>query len=171
MMFVGGQLILVTVSTEMREILSMNIVILGCGRVGSTIARQLAQDQHNVTIIDITSDAFRRLGPKFAGKKIIGTGMDQAVLKRAGIERADAFLALTQGDNTNIMAAQIAREVFNVPKVTTRIYDPIRAEAYREMGIDTLCTTTLAAGLLRASITGDEQYKSSLNVFDTLGRD
>jgi trk system potassium uptake protein len=148
----------------------MNVIILGCGRVGSTIARQMAQDQHNVTVIDITSDAFRRLGPKFSGKKIIGTGMDQAVLKRAGIENADAFLALTQGDNTNIMAAQLAKVVFNVPKVTTRIYDPIRAEAYRELGIDTLCTTTLAAGLIRASITDDEQYKSSVDALDALAR-
>ncbi len=148
----------------------MNVIILGCGRVGSTIARQLAQDQHNVTIIDITSDAFRRLGPKFTGKKIIGNGTDQYVLKRAGIERADAFLALTQGDNTNIMAAQIAREVFNISKVTTRIYDPIRAEAYREIGIETLCTTTLAAGLLRASIIGDDQYAESVSLLNTLGR-
>jgi len=148
----------------------MNVVILGCGRVGSTIARQLAADQHQVAIIDVTADSFRRLGAKFAGKKIVGNGTDQLVLVRAGIEKADAFLALTQGDNTNIMAAQLAREVFNVPKVTTRIYDPIRAEAYRELGIDTLCTTTLAAGLLRASITGDDQYAQSVSILNTLGK-
>ena len=148
----------------------MNVIILGCGRVGSTIARMLAQDHHQVTVIDMTADAFRRLGPKFTGKKIIGTGTDQLVLQRAGIEKADAFLALTQGDNTNIMAAQIAREVFNVPKVTTRIYDPIRADAYRELGIETLCTTTLAAGLLRAMITGDDQYAESVSILNALGR-
>jgi trk system potassium uptake protein len=148
----------------------MNVIILGCGRVGSTIARQLALEQHQVTVIDITSESFRRLGIKFSGKKIVGNGTDQFVLKRAGIEKADAFLALTQGDNTNIMASQLAREVFNVPKVTTRIYDPFRAEAYRELGIDTLCTTTLAAGLLRASIIGDEQYAESVSVLSALGR-
>jgi trk system potassium uptake protein TrkA len=148
----------------------MNIIILGCGRVGSTIARQLANDSHQVTVIDVTGDAFRRLGPKFNGKKIIGTGTDQLVLKRAGIETADAFVALTQGDNTNIMAAQIARHVFNVPKVTTRIYDPIRAAAYRDIGIETLCTTTIAAGLLRATITEDEQYAESAAILNELGR-
>jgi trk system potassium uptake protein TrkA len=148
----------------------MNVVILGCGRVGSTIARQLAQEQHAVTVIDVTGDAFRRLGPKFNGKKVIGTGTDQIILKRAGIEKADAFLTLTQGDNTNIMAAQIAREVFNVPKVVTRIYDPIRADAYREMGIETLCTTTLAAGLLKAMIIGDNQYAESVDTLTALSR-
>jgi trk system potassium uptake protein TrkA len=148
----------------------MNVIILGCGRVGSTIARSLVLDHHQVTVIDMTADAFRRLGPKFMGKKVVGTGTDQLVLQRAGIEKADVFLALTQGDNTNIMAAQIAREVFNVPKVTTRIYDPIRADAYRELGIETLCTTTLAAGLLRAMITGDEQYAESVSIINALGR-
>jgi len=148
----------------------MNVIILGCGRVGSTIARMLAQDHHQVTVIDMTADSFRRLGSKFVGKKIIGTGTDQLVLQRAGIEKADAFLALTQGDNTNIMAAQIAREVFNVPNVTTRIYDPIRADAYRELGIETLCTTTLAAGLLRAMITKDPQYDESVSILNALGR-
>jgi trk system potassium uptake protein TrkA len=148
----------------------MNVIILGCGRVGSTIARSLVLDHHQVTVIDMTADAFRRLGPKFMGKKVVGTGTDQLVLQRAGIEKADVFLALTQGDNTNFMAAQIAREVFNVPKVTTRIYDPIRADAYRELGIETLCTTTLAAGLLRAMITGDEQYAESVSIINALGR-
>jgi trk system potassium uptake protein TrkA len=148
----------------------MNVIILGCGRVGSTLARLLANDQHQVTIIDMTADSFRRLGAKFNGKKVIGTGTDQLVLQRAGIETADVFLALTQGDNTNIMAAQIARQVFNVPKVTTRIYDPIRADAYRELGIDTLCTTTLAAGLLKAMISGDKQYDDCVDVINSLCR-
>ena len=148
----------------------MNVIILGCGRVGSTLARQLAQGSHQVTIIDLTSDAFRRLGPRFTGKKIIGTGMDQDVLRRAGIERADAFISVTQGDNTNIMAAQIARHVFNVPHVMTRLYDPIRAEAYREMGISTLCTTTLAAGLFHAALTGDDKFQNCVASLDALSR-
>lgn len=125
-------------------------VILGCGRVGSTLARQLSRDGHKVAVVDLTSDAFRRLGTRFKGPRIVGTGLDQDTLRKAGIEQADAFIAVTQGDNTNIMAAQLAREVFSVPRVIARIYDPIRAQAYREMGITTLCTTTLAAGLIRA---------------------
>jgi trk system potassium uptake protein TrkA len=127
----------------------MNIVILGCGRVGSTFARLMYRDGHNVTIIDMQSEAFRRLGTRFKGGRIIGNGIDEDVLKRAGIETADIFVAATQGDNRNIMAAQIARFVFNVPKVIARIYDPIRADRYREMGIITLCTTTIASGLMR----------------------
>jgi trk system potassium uptake protein TrkA len=107
------------------------------------------RDGHNVTIIDMQSEAFRRLGTRFKGGRIIGNGIDEDVLKRAGIETADIFVAATQGDNRNIMAAQIARFVFNVPKVIARIYDPIRADRYREMGIITLCTTTIASGLMR----------------------
>lgn len=138
----------------------MNVMILGSGRVGSTLARQLSQEGHQVTIIDLTSDAFRRLGPRFKGQKIVGTGMDQDVLRRAGIEKADAFVAVTQGDNTNIMAAQIAQNVFHVRQVIARIYDPIRAGAYREMGISTICTTTVASGLFHSALTGDSRMKS-----------
>jgi len=130
----------------------MKILILGCGRVGSTLARQLVQEGHSVTVIDLTSDAFRRLGAKFKGRVMTGTGMDSDVLRKAGIEEVDAFISVTNGDNTNIMAAQLAQNVFNVPRVLARIYDPIRAEAYRDLGIETLCTTTIAAGLLRSSI-------------------
>lgn len=127
----------------------MQVLILGCGRVGSTLAKMMAAEGHDVTIIDQTSEAFRRLGSKFAGTRIVGPGTDVDVLRRAGIESADVFVSVTQGDNTNIMAAQIAHTVFKVPKVLTRIYDPSRAEAYGEMGIHTICTTTLAAGLLQ----------------------
>jgi trk system potassium uptake protein TrkA len=133
---------------------ALSVVILGCGRVGSTLARQMAREGHAVTVIDLTSDAFRRLGPKFKGQRIVGTGLDEDTLRKAALDRADAFMAVTQGDNTNIMAAQLAREVFSVPRVIARIYDPIRAQAYREMGIITLCTTTLAAGLIHAEALG-----------------
>ena len=122
-------------------------MILGCGRVGSTLAKQMSSEGHEVTVVDLTSDAFRRLGTKFRGQRLVGSGLDQDLLSRAGLAKAIVFIAVTQGDNTNIMAAQIAREVFQVGKVVARIYDPIRAQAYREMGITTLCTTTLAAGL------------------------
>lgn len=102
----------------------------------------------------MTSDAFRRLGTRFKGQRQVGTGLDQDTLRKAGLERADVFIAVTQGDNTNIMAAQLAKEVFAVPRVIARIYDPIRAQAYRELGITTLCTTTLAAGIIRAEALG-----------------
>ncbi|MDQ2799167.1 MAG: TrkA family potassium uptake protein, partial [Armatimonadota bacterium] len=130
------------------------IVILGCGRVGSTLAKQMSTEGHDVTVLDLTSDSFRRLGPKFRGQRIVGTGLDQDLLRRAGLDQASVFVAVTQGDNTNIMAAQIAREVFQVGKVVARIYDPIRAQAYRELGITTLCTTTLAAGLIHDAALG-----------------
>ncbi len=134
----------------------MNIVVLGCGRLGSTFARLMYKDGHNVTIIDIQSEAFRRLGTKFRGNRIVGNGIDEDVLRRADIEKAQVFIAATQGDNRNIMAAQIAQHVFNVPTVIARIYDPVRADRYRQMGIITLCTTTIASGLLRDYVTTQE---------------
>ncbi len=134
----------------------MNIVILGCGRVGSTLARLMFKDGHNVTIVDLQSEAFRRLGTKFKGNRIVGNGIDEDVMKRAGIENADVFVAVSQGDNRNIMAAQIAKHVFGVPKVVARIYDPVRADRYRQLGITTLCTTTIASGLLRDYVTTEE---------------
>ncbi|MCX6374965.1 MAG: TrkA family potassium uptake protein [Armatimonadetes bacterium] len=135
---------------------SKNVIILGCGRIGATLARSMAKEGHNVSIIDRSSDAFRKLGPDFTGNKILGNGIDDAVLKKAGIEKADAFVAVTNGDNTNIMSVQIAKEKFNVPKVITRIYDPIRACAYRELGIETICTTMIGARLIRDHIMGKE---------------
>jgi len=129
------------------------VVILGCGRVGSTLARQLAVDGYAVTVIDSTADSFRRLGGKFKGTKIVGNGLDQDTMRKAGVEHSNVFIAVTQGDNTNIMAVQIAREVFGAKRVVARLYDPIRSQAYREMGIVTLCTTTLAAGLIRSTVT------------------
>ncbi|HVK02140.1 MAG TPA: TrkA family potassium uptake protein [Armatimonadaceae bacterium] len=126
----------------------MRVIIVGCGRVGSTLARMLADANHEVVIVDQTSDSFRRLGPKYRGTRQVGSGTDIDALKRAGIEKADVFVSVTDGDNRNIMAAQIARSVFDVPTVLTRIYDPSRAAAYRELGIQTICTTTIAANLM-----------------------
>jgi trk system potassium uptake protein TrkA len=134
----------------------MNMVILGCGRVGSTLARLMYHEGHQVTIIDLQSEAFRRLGQKYKGGRIVGNGIDEDVLKRAGIETAQVFIAVTQGDNRNIMAAQIARHVFNVPQVVARIYDPIRADRYRQLGVVTLFTTTIASGLLKDYVTSGE---------------
>ena len=125
----------------------MRVIILGCGRVGSTLALMLDAEGHDVGIVDMDPGAFRRLGEHFRGRTITGVGINADVLRVAGIEGADAFLAVTNGDNSNVMASQIAKVRFKVPRVMARIYDPIRAEVYRELGIETLCTTTLAAGI------------------------
>jgi trk system potassium uptake protein len=113
---------------------------MGCGRVGSTLARSLEDRDHTVSIIDSDPDAFRRLGPAFNGDKITGYGFEQAVLEKAGIRRADAFAAVSSGDNSNIIAARVARETFGIQQVVARIYDPGRAEVYRRLGIPTVAT-------------------------------
>lgn len=132
----------------------MKLVILGCGRVGSTIATTMSQEGHDVTIIDQNADSFRRLTSDFAGKKVLGNGIDEDTLRRAEVDKADAFVAVTNGDNRNIMSVQMAKVRFNVPKVVARIYDPNRAYAYSELGIDTICTTCVGAGLMRDMILG-----------------
>lgn len=123
----------------------MKIVILGCGRVGSTLANMLDQSGHEVSVIDYSSEAFQRLSPDFKGETIPGNGVDEEILIRAGIKEADAFAAVTNGDNRNIMASQIAKEIFNVKKVMCRIYDPIREETFRELGMETICPTKVGA--------------------------
>lgn len=121
------------------------IVIVGCGRVGARLAATLDAEGHDVRVIDQRSDAFRRLGPEFRGATVVGQGTDEDVLRRAGIEGAAAFAAVTEDDNTNIMAAQVVRNAFHVGKVVTRIYDPIREETYRSLGFQTFCPTELGA--------------------------
>ncbi len=118
---------------------------MGCGRVGSTLARSLEDRNHTVAVIDNNPDAFRRLGPSFNGDKITGYGFDQAVLSKAGIQRADAFAAVSSGDNSNIIAARVARETFNIQQVVARIYDPGRAEVYQRLGITTVATVKWTA--------------------------
>lgn len=123
----------------------MHVVIMGCGRVGSTLARSLEQRGHGVAVIDQNPDAFRRLGPSFSGDTVTGFGFDRDVLRRAGIEKAGAFAAVSSGDNSNIISARVAREQFNVANVVARIYDPRRAEVYERLGIPTVATVTWAA--------------------------
>lgn len=123
----------------------MKVVILGCGRVGSTLATMLDRSGHTVAVIDQSSDSFQRLSPEFGGETIVGNGVDEDVMLRAGIKDADAFVAVTNGDNRNIMASQIAKEIFRVKKVMCRIYDPIREQTYHELGMDTMCPTTIGA--------------------------
>ena len=130
----------------------MKIVIMGCGRVGAQIARLLEQDGHEITVLDIDAYSFRRLPPDFSGTALLGNGMDEDVLRRAGIEEADVFVAMTQGDNRNVMAAQIAKHIFNVPRVISRIYDPLRQEMYDTLGIEAFSPTTIFAELVKEKI-------------------
>lgn len=118
---------------------------MGCGRVGSTLARSLEDRNHTVSVIDSEPDAFRRLGPGFNGDKVTGQGFDQEVLEKAGIRRADAFAAVSSGDNSNIIAARVARETFGIQQVVARIYDPGRAEVYQRLGITTVATVKWTA--------------------------
>jgi len=123
----------------------VHVVIMGCGRVGSSLARNLERRGHTVAIIDQNPDAFRRLGPTYSGRKVTGTGFDRGVLDEAGIENADAFAAVSSGDNSNIISARVARETFGVDKVVARIYDPGRAEIYQRLGIPTVATVRWTA--------------------------
>lgn len=126
----------------------MKVVIMGCGRVGARVASLLDNTGNDVTVIDTDSRAFRRLPAAFRGETIIGTGIDEDVLRSAGIEDADAFIAVTNGDNRNIMAAQVARLIFEVPEVVCRIYDPVREDTYRRLGLTTVCPTTTISAII-----------------------
>lgn len=130
----------------------MKIVIMGCGRVGAALAGLLDANGHEVAVVDIDSYSFRRLPPDFHGAALVGNGIDEAVLRKAGIQEADVFVALTQGDNRNIMATQIAKHIFNVPKVICRIYDPLRQELYNTLGLETISPTTIFAQMLKERI-------------------
>jgi trk system potassium uptake protein TrkA len=132
----------------------MKIIIMGCGRVGARLASLLDEDGHDVTVLDIDTYSFRRLPPSFGGTALFGNGIDQEALKRAGIEEADVFVALTQGDNRNVMSCQIAKHVFNVPRVVCRIYDPLREEMYSALGLETLSPTKIFAQMFREKIEG-----------------
>ncbi len=132
----------------------MRVVIMGCGRSGAYLATSLVAKGHQVTVIDRAPAAFKRLGPHFAGDLVVGTGIDEDVLRRAGIEQADAFVALTDGDNSNVMAAQVAREIFGVRRVVARIYDPLREEIYRGLGLETFCPTLWGANRVEEILGG-----------------
>jgi trk system potassium uptake protein TrkA len=118
----------------------VHIVILGCGRVGSLLAQRLDQLGHSVAIVDQDAGAFRRLSPEFAGTAVTGVGFDRETLESAGIQRAHAFAAVSSGDNSNILAARVARETYGVERVVARIYDPRRAAIYERLGIPTVAT-------------------------------
>jgi trk system potassium uptake protein len=123
----------------------VNVVIMGSGRTGSLLAAMLTAADHDVTVIDWDSDSFSRLPDDFPGRTLLGNAMDYDVLRRAGIEAADAFVAATSGDNRNIMASEVAKEVFHVSKVIARIKDPNRAHFFSKLGLQSDCRTTLGA--------------------------
>ena len=130
----------------------MNVMIMGCGRMGAQLATMLEVDGHDVTVLDVDKLAFDHLPTGFKGHKVLGDGMDQDTLRRAGAETADAFIAATRGDNRNALAAQIARHVFQIKRVGSVIFDPIREEIYRDLGLRTINPTKIEAQLLRESI-------------------
>ncbi len=138
----------------------MKIVILGCGRVGSTLAIMMDREGHEVSVVDYSSDAFQRLDPSFGGETVVGNGVDEDVLIRAGIKEADAFAAVTNGDNRNIMASQIAKEIFHVKKVVCRIYDPMRQSTYNELGLETICPTVVGAQMISDALLSKKQGTS-----------
>ncbi len=130
----------------------MYVIIVGCGRVGSELAKLLSGEGHDVVVIDKNQSSFDRLGGTFNGLTLVGNGFDAALLKQAGIEKADAFCAVTNGDNTNLISAQVAKKMFKVPKVIARVYDPQRAHIYAALGLDIISGTILFAAMLRDKI-------------------
>jgi trk system potassium uptake protein len=130
----------------------MQILIMGCGRTGAQLASMLDAEGHQITILDINDVSFRRLPPSFKGNALVGDGTNEDTLRKAGIENVDAFLAVTQGDNRNIMAAQVAKYIFHVPKVLLRVYDPLRRELYNSLGLEAFSPTTIFAQLLKDNL-------------------
>ncbi len=138
----------------------MYVIIMGCGRVGARLAQQLVGAGHEVMVMDMVPSAFERLGRDFPGSTLVGNGIDHDDLVKAGIERADAFAAVTQGDNRNIMAAQIANHVFKVRRVATRIYDPIRQDTFKALGLDAISPTVIGAQEFYSMLTGDKRQET-----------
>jgi trk system potassium uptake protein TrkA len=131
----------------------MKVIIMGCGRVGEQVSRLMADDGHDVTVIDYNAEALARLGPHFKGKTVRGIGFDRVALIQAGIEQADAFVATSSSDNANVVAARLARNIFHVPRVVARLYDPQRAEVYHRLGLVTISSTTWGAQRIQELLT------------------
>jgi len=136
-----------------NEEVEMKIIIMGCGRVGEQLARLMVDEGHQVVVIDQDPAALARLGPNFKGQRVRGIGFDRQVLERACIQKAEAFAATSSSDNANIISARIARNIFHVPRVVARLYDPHRAEIYRRLGLLTISSTTWGAGRIRELLT------------------
>ncbi len=147
----------------------MNIVVVGCGRVGSQLAMMLSVEGHNVVVIDRDESAFRRLGGTFNGVTIVGLGFDEEVLEEAGIREADAFAATTDLDNTNLMAAEVARTIFGVRHVVARLYNPVRERTYQLLDLDYVCGTTLVAESLMEKIkSGHGHHLNSIDDIEVI---
>lgn len=144
----------------------MNFIIVGCGRMGSGLAQTLCHRGHQVTVIDRDSAALEGLGPSFKGHKVVGVGFDRGVLEQADIRRADGLAAVTNSDETNIVAARVARSIFRVPRVVARIYDPRKAEVYRRLGLETISTTIWGVNRIAELLT-----YTALNVVQSLGEE
>lgn len=140
----------------------MNVIIVGSGRTGAFLAELLDQTGDTVSIVDVERSAFQRLPATFKGSPVLGDGTDMDILRQAGIEKADAFLALTQGDNRNLMAAQIAKKIFSVQQVFAKVNDPVRANTYRGEEIYTFSRTTILGTLLHAVLKGDKAIGPNL---------
>src|SRR4030067_2613715 len=134
----------------------MKVIIMGCGRVGVQLPWVLVEEGHQVSVIDYDANALNRLGPSFKGQRITGVGFDRDVLVKAGIEKADAFAATSSSDNANIVSARIAHNIFHVPRVVARLFDPQRAEVYRRLGMLTIFSTTWGAERMRGLLTAAE---------------
>jgi trk system potassium uptake protein len=130
----------------------MKVIIMGCGRSGAQVAASMDAAKHEVTVLDIVAASLRRLPPSFSGKALMGDGTDEETLRRAGIEGADAFIALTQSDNRNIMAAQVAKYIFHVPRVICRVYDPLRTDVYDALGLEAISPTTVFSEIIKTRL-------------------
>ena len=140
----------------------MKIVIVGCGRTGAFLAGVLSEADHDVTVVDLERGAFSHLPADFKGTTLLGNGTDLDVLRQAGIDKADALFALTQGDNRNLMAAQVGKQIFGVKQVIAKVSDPIRANTYRQHGLTTLSRTTIMGTLFEAVLMGDPEIGKML---------
>jgi trk system potassium uptake protein TrkA len=143
----------------------MQVIVIGCGKVGSNLAFKLYQNGHDVVIVDSESDAFTMLDPDFNGITITGVPIDQDVLKQAGIETADALAAVTKDDNINIMVCQVAREIFNIPRVIARIYNPEREHVFHQFGLETICPTNMTVDAVM-DLLADKECANTHFIFD-----
>lgn len=138
----------------------MQIIVAGCGKVGSQFARIMSEEGHEISVIDSSSENFKLLGPSFHGVTVLGVPIDEDVLKEAGIEGADGFAAVTPDDNINMMACQIAKEIFHVPRIFARIQDPVKEQVFYQFGVHTVCPTDMTVQEFRALMMGECSSKT-----------